>query len=318
MHLLMGVNLRRRHAAGAGDRRRGPCTAAWPCKPRDAHQRVHAHRAAAGVLRTAKWCGGLCDASGQASSECTRCLAQRCRESGPLTRFFSVRCDPVRHSGSVAKHELAHSIQYVASLTSDVSRGYLGHATTSAAHDLGGASFQSANSTLENVKSTYNQWGRTASVPNGALRGHGTMMPPPPPSNMMSRWSSDTESTNWSYSSTMPTLSLKRSMGEDESDAILAGAFADGDGSFGASWDMPMVPEGDSSTLTDAPALPESRPVRPLPSRGPFRPTISLPVVSQPFTHADTRQDMDLAEEDPSEQFRHIDFSAYAANPDGF
>lgn len=107
-------------------------------------------------------------------------------------------------------------------------------------------------------------------------------------------------------------------MGEDESDAILAGAFADGDGSFGASWDMPMVPEGDSSTLTDAPALPESRPVRPLPSRGPFRPTISLPVVSQPFTHADTRQDMDLAEEDTSEQFRHIDFSAYAANPDGF
>ncbi|WFD20928.1 hypothetical protein MCAP1_003183 [Malassezia caprae] len=203
-------------------------------------------------------------------------------------------------------------------IRSNVSRGYLGHTASSNAHEMCDADFQSSNATLECVKSTYNQWGRTASVPNGALRGHGTMMPPPPPPNMMSRWSSDTETANSSFSSTVPSLSLKRSMGEDDSDAILAGAFADGDGSFGASWNAPMVPEEDSPILVDAPSVPENRPMRPLPSRAPFRPTLSLPVVSHPFTHTDTRQDMDLAEEDASEQFRHIDFSAYAANPDGF
>ncbi|SHO79647.1 Uncharacterized protein MSYG_3998 [Malassezia sympodialis ATCC 42132] len=203
-------------------------------------------------------------------------------------------------------------------IRSNVSRGYLGHTKTYDAQDSGGTEFQSANSTLENVKSTYNQWGRTASVPNGALRGHGNMMPPPPPPNMMSRWSSDTETANTSFGSSVPSLSLKRGMGEDDSDAILAGAFADEDGSFGASWDAPMVPEENSPPSMDGPTLSGSRPMRPLPSRGPFRPALSLPVVSQPFTHNDARQAMDLAEEDGSEQFHHIDFSAYAANPDGF
>lgn len=190
------------------------------------------------------------------------------------------------------------------------------HTSTHGTEDLG-TEFQSANSTLENVKNTYNQWGRTASVPNGALRGHNAMMPPPPPPNMMSRWSSDTETANSSFSSTVPSLSLKRGMGEEDSDAILAGAFEDDDGSFGASWDAPMH-SGEGARVLDAPTLPENRPMRPLPSRGPLRPTLSLPVVTQPFPQMESQQDMDMAEEDGSEEFHRIDFSAYAANPDGF
>lgn len=183
--------------------------------------------------------------------------------------------------------------------------------------DVGSADFQTANSTLENVKSTYNQWGRTASVPHGALRGT-TAMPPPPPPNMLSRWSSDTDTANSSFSATVPTLSLKRGMGEDDSDAILADAFADGDGSLNTSWDAPMGPGEDTAPCMDDPSLQGLRPMRPLPARGPFRATLSMPVEPRSLSWRDTRQDMDMADEDASERFRHIDFSAYAANPDGF
>lgn len=168
--------------------------------------------------------------------------------------------------------------------------------------------FRSSQDTLSDVKKNYTQWGRTASVPNGALRGHvATSMPPPAAApSMISRWSSDTDTVNTSFDTTASSLNLKRGMAEEDSDAILAGAFEDDDGDNAP----PM--------LDDAWA---TRPVRPLPARQGLRPTMSMP----PMHSLDHMQvampgptvEMEEATEG-AEPFRRIDFSSFASQTDGF
>lgn len=186
-----------------------------------------------------------------------------------------------------------------------------------------GPTFSNAQSTWQHVQQTYPQWGRTASVPYGALRGT-------PSNTTMLAASSQAMERSVTESHTSPsslvsdtvesgTLSMKRGISEDDSDAILAGAFDDDDGagaidrnmglscsSFPMASPSPPPAQTQPTTYTQV----SSRPVRPLPSRqGMFRSIKSMPVAKT--------QDLTM-DNDNSEPFQRVDFSAYAAHPHGF
>lgn len=169
------------------------------------------------------------------------------------------------------------------------------------------STFTPALSTVQDVKQNYVQWGRTASVPYGALRGVQT-----PPQQMagasMQRSATDvyTASTNDEGAS----LSLKRGMSEDDTDAVLAEAFGDDDGHIEDMMPPPSSPGNE-------------RPMRPLPRQG-LRPTQSMPPTWHGIPHGpgpgcETQMDTSEADSDPaSEPFRQVDFSSYASYTDGF
>lgn len=186
-----------------------------------------------------------------------------------------------------------------------------------------GPTFSNAQSTWQHVQQTYPQWGRTASVPYGALRGTPSNTSTPAASSQAmgpSATESHTLPSSLVSDAVEPgTLSMKRGISEDDSDAILAGAFDDDDGAGAIDRDMGLP----RSSFAMAPPSPppaqaqpaiwtevNSRPVRPLPSRqGMFRPVKSMPVAKT--------QDLTM-DDDGSEPFQRVDFSAYAAHPHGF
>lgn len=193
-------------------------------------------------------------------------------------------------------------------LTPDVNRGY----ASGTPDGIAGAPkhFSNAHDTIQGVKSSFHQWGRTATMPTGTLRG---MTPHPSPSqvNMNSCWSSDTDTSFNSLN--MPNL--KRGIGEEDTDAILANCFDEDEGSW-----APMQ----SSERENQP-LDEERVLRPLPSRGSFRPTKSMPPLRElpadvapqniPGFPVGPGRDDAMATDEP---FHLVDFSAYATRTDGF
>lgn len=204
-----------------------------------------------------------------------------------------------------------------------MNRGYAGGTPNGVAGAQSKQYFNSAQDTMQEVKSSFHQWGRTATMPNGALRG--AMGPPPSQeANMMSRWSSDTDTT---FGSLNVNASLKRGMAEDDSDAILANCFDEDEGS---QWGTPFTQSNSDSENEplDAPMNVE-RAVRPLPARSGFRPTKSMPPLrelpldndsgqSTPYTHHRSGSDSDEAMAPAEEPFRHVDFTSYASRTDNF
>lgn len=189
-----------------------------------------------------------------------------------------------------------------------MNRGYAGGARSSLAGTP--KHFSNAQDTIQDVKNNFHQWGRTATMPSGALRGS---MPPPPPSqapNMLSQWSSDTDSANNSLNVT----TLKRGLADDDTDAILANAFDDEE-EFGF--------PSQSSDCENRP-LETERVMRPLPARGPFQATKSMPPLRElPSGLGDENMvsagySSDDAMNMTDEPYRHVDFSAYTMRTDNF
>ena len=170
--------------------------------------------------------------------------------------------------------------------------------------DSGSSTFTPSLSTVQDVKQNYVQWGRTASVPYGALRGGQAPLNDITESNMH-RSMTDVYSTPGNVQ--LSSLSLKRGMSEDDTDAVLAEAFGDDDGEM----DDSMPPTLSSSN---------DRPMRSLPRQG-LRPTQSMPPKWQGIPVPDSNTLMDMSENESdtaSEPFRQVDFSAYASYTDGF
>lgn len=116
--------------------------------------------------------------------------------------------------------------------------------------------------------------------------------------------------------------SLKRGADDGDSDAILANAFeedefTDNGGGFGDALAMQNRENQPSAGNSE-------RVVRPLPARGGFRPTISMPPLRE-ITAYDSAQNVHSSASDVGEPmdtqvepFRTVDFTAYAASTDGF
>lgn len=191
-----------------------------------------------------------------------------------------------------------------------MNRGYKtgGPYSAAALHADDDASFCSAADTLQGVKKHYTQWGRVASVPNGALRGYTAAHAPREP-ELMSRWSSDTDTANLSFGSSVPSISLKRGVGEDDSDAVLANAFADdsGEGMNGSLLSIQNENAFEAQSISD-------RPMRPLPRQG-IRPTASLPPLREISSNSSP---VHMSDEPMGENYGEVNFSAYAACTEGF
>lgn len=169
---------------------------------------------------------------------------------------------------------------------------------------------------MNQVQQSYSQWGRTASVPYGALRGIGPLASgtDQPPAGLLRTNSAAPALT----SPDTPWPTLKRGMHDDDADAVLADAFSDDDGAWHAadtSGDTEMPPPS-------APTGPNTRPMRPLPRTG-LRATASMPPMrhlSQSYSASEPFVDgaMDDDSSASPERYRHIDFAAYATQADNF
>lgn len=166
-------------------------------------------------------------------------------------------------------------------IRSNVSRGY---------RHGGSSSGASALDTVQQVRQTSHQWGRTASVPHGALRG----MAPPMPTGAADEAPSP--------------FSLKRGTAEDDSDAVLADAFGDDDGC-----EMDALPVSEPMSCdADVAHARSERPMRPLPARQGLRVTQSMP------PSAPAWRDLAAESHRDADAFRLIDFSAFATHADHF
>ncbi|KAI3624049.1 hypothetical protein CBS14141_002477 [Malassezia furfur] len=191
-------------------------------------------------------------------------------------------------------------------IRANVNRGYAGGPRAS---ELGAPRhFTNAQNTLQEVKSSFHQWGRTATMPTGALRG--TAMPPPSSqdANMFSQWSSDTESANTSLNVIAP----KRGLDDDDADNILANAFDDDDSFWPA-----------SHTNIENRPLDTGRTMRPLPSRGPFQATKSMPPLREsPSAFGMYNLPGASSDDEPmrmsDDPFPDVDISAYTTRTDNF
>lgn len=243
----------------------------------------------------------------QALDQYQRCAAPA-RGAGVRANFVRIQQHPERRASAASKHELAHPCEYVSQAHPDVNRGYPGGTPPGIATAQPRALFSNAQDTIHDVKSSSYAWGRTATMPSGVLRGTAP--------------ASDFGPT--------AQASLKRGMGEEDSDAILANVFDEDNGRpapFAGTW------APDDTSFEEDPVIAKGshdRTVRPLPTRGGFRPTQSMPPLrelpqdfvsgpdlSHTFVTTETEAPADtmLVEQEP---FRAVDFATYAMRSDGF
>ncbi|WFD32499.1 hypothetical protein MSPP1_003547 [Malassezia sp. CBS 17886] len=199
----------------------------------------------------------------------------------------------------------------------DVSRGYADGATAremgSRRDTLGSTHFRSATDTFHDVKSSAGSWARTATMPSHVVPHGAGDAPALSDARVFSRWSSDTDTLSAFSVNGADALSLKRGAAEPDADSILGSCFDDSD--------VLMAPdEAPQSNRENEPwhaATP--RTLRPLPSRGGLRPSMSMPPLQElPASYDSMHNKSPPGDAAAVEPFRQVDFSTYAERMDGF
>ncbi|WFD44171.1 hypothetical protein MPSI1_002837 [Malassezia psittaci] len=195
-------------------------------------------------------------------------------------------------------------------IRANVNRGYQGGLHNPSGHSP--RHFSCAQDTLQEVKNSYHRWGRSATMPNGALRGS-IEVPISAPSEVPINL--DTENNPSCIPSSSHT-SLKRGLTEDDADKVLGDAFNDEDEDYTSMHAPANFTPSDSERFT-----------RPLPSRKPFQSTKSMPLIhTWPDSHAGQNypmplpspNDHDVSMHTADEQYQDVDFSSYAIRTDNF
>ncbi|WFD00329.1 hypothetical protein MYAM1_003077 [Malassezia yamatoensis] len=195
-------------------------------------------------------------------------------------------------------------------IRANVNRGYQGGLHNPGAHSP--RHFSCAQDTLQEVKNSYHSWGRSATMPNGSLRGSIEV-----PISARGEMPLNLETENTGLSTPFSThASLKRGLTEDDTDKVLSDAFNDEDDDYTSIHAPTNLAPSDSERFT-----------RPLPSRKPFQSTKSMPLVhTWPNSHAvqdcslplPSFNDQDIHMQSTDEQYQDVDFSSYAIRTDNF